>query len=1033
MSLYRGDERLMPGGSAVVAVAAGLSLGLAVAGGLLFGPVPLATGLLSAALAAAFVVLTALSALELLGGSADPSGGTHVLVHEVTEGVVGFLTGWFLLVASCALAAVLAVAAGEQLAATPALRGALSPATAAVLVLALIGAIRLLSGEARSQWRWLPVGVIAVGLAALMLGADGNAVPRQQASVTGLAGWLALGFAPLEVGLTAYRWRGEQRARVRSAATALAFALIAGTLLLIDPVSSSPSLGARLLVLIALLLAVEGTLRLATHALSTLVRLGALPAPLGRPFWKGRLRATPAVALLGALLLLLPPIAWTRGLALVAWIMPALALNAAAIHSRRTEPDRRRPLHLPLHPAAPSVALAAGTALILGLPGEGWAVGAVWLALGGLVYLLYARRNQVKAEEGTSRFTGKGLPGKPEKGYRVLVPLRSGSNQERKQAFPLALRLAEAGKGDVLLLRVLVAADPLAEQEGRRRAREEDLLFRWASDAGEAAENVHAITRVARSRAEGILDTAVEADCDLILLASEASRQQQRLGRVIDPVTRAAPRDVAVLLRPDDPEQDEYPPARILFATRGGPQLALMGRLALSLAHGDGALVQVLNVVDGHASADDVAEAEAMVERAVTSLRERAEEQDRDGIAIEGEVTRGTDAATTIARLAKDYDLVIMGATEQALLDRVLFGTVPHEVARLSSVPVLLGRAYRGLPRFWLRRLWDALYGAVPKLGAEEQVEVYQRVRRSARARPDFLIMIGLASLIATFGLQQDNPAVIIGAMLVAPLFSPVIALSLGVARGDGRLLRLSAESALKGILLAVFLAFVVAELLPMPHVTGEMTSRTQPGLLDLGVALAAGAAGAYAMSRARMSASLPGVAIAAALVPPLAVVGMGLAWRSWETARGATLLFGTNLVAITLAGALIFLLVGYRPAPRKEQQERLRFGLVVMVVGLVLVSAPLAVVSSRSMDTLRTQRQVEDTLRERLAERPDTTLVEADLQRDEDGFLLTATVAAAEPVTTQEARSLERALEEATGSSVTLRLVIWPVVTTTD
>ncbi|NLT42866.1 MAG: hypothetical protein GXX93_09355, partial [Anaerolineae bacterium] len=274
MSLYRGDERLMPGGSAVVAVAAGLSLGLAVAGGLLFGPVPLATGLLSAALAAAFVVLTALSALELLGGSADPSGGTHVLVHEVTEGVVGFLTGWFLLVASCALAAVLAVAAGEQLAATPALRGALSPATAAVLVLALIGAIRLLSGEARSQWRWLPVGVIAVGLAALMLGADGNAVPRQQASVTGLAGWLALGFAPLEVGLTAYRWRGEQRARVRSAATALAFALIAGTLLLIDPVSSSPSLGARLLVLIALLLAVEGTLRLATHALSTLVRLG---------------------------------------------------------------------------------------------------------------------------------------------------------------------------------------------------------------------------------------------------------------------------------------------------------------------------------------------------------------------------------------------------------------------------------------------------------------------------------------------------------------------------------------------------------------------------------------------------------------------------------------------------------------------------------------------------------------------------------------------------------------------------------------
>lgn len=1022
MNLYRSGERLTAGSSTVVAVAIGLSLGLAVAGGALFGPATLSPVLPALALAAAFLILTALSVFELMGGSADPSGGTHVLVHEVTEGIVGFLTGWSLLAASCALAALLASTAGGLAAAALAPRVQLPPAAIAAVVLALVVLMRL-PGGIGAQWRWLPVSVVVLGLAALVLSDHVPADVPQSVPLPDLALWLALGYAPLEVALTAYRWRGGQRARVRSEATVLSVFFAAAALLLLHPADgSSPfALGVTL---VALYLGVEGALRLAANALGTLVRFGSLPAALGR----SRL-ATSVLTLLWALLFVLLPAAWTRNLVLSAWLLPALAVNAAAIHSRRTEPERRRLLQLPLHPAAPVSALILGTVLLLGLPPEGWAAGAVALAAGGLVYLLYARRNQVNADEGTSRFTGKGLPQKPEKGYRVLLPLRSGSSQERKQAFPLALSLAEAGNGDVILLRVLVAADPLAEEEGRRRAREEDQLFRWAAEAGEAAENIHAVTRVARSRAEGILDTAVEADCDLILLTTEVHREQTGIGRVIDPVTRSAPRDVALLLRSAEQGLGEQPLSRVLFPTRGGPQLALGGRLALSIARGPDALVRILNVVDGSASVDEVTEAEAMVERAVTALQERAEEQERGDITIEGKVTRGADAAAAIAQEASDFDLVVMGATEQALLDRVLFGTVPQEVARLSSVPVLLGRAYRGLPRFWLRRLWDALYGAVPKLGPEDQIEVYQRVRRSARARPDFLIMIGLATLIATFGLQQNNPAVIIGAMLVAPLFSPVIALSLGVARGDGRLLRLSTESTIKGVLLAVLLAFAVAELIPMPQVTGEMTSRTQPGLLDLGVALAAGAAGAYAMSRVRMSASLPGVAIAAALVPPLSVVGMGLAWRSWETARGATLLFGTNLVAITLAGALVFILVGYRPAARKEERKRLRFGLVLMVAGLILVSVPLAVLSARSVTDMRAQRQVEQALREQLSDRPDTTLVEIDLKRGDDGYLLTATVAAAQSITVREARALEQALEEATGRPLNLRLVIWPVV----
>lgn len=1030
MSPYRAGEWLTAGGPGVVAVAAGMGLGLAAAGSALLGPAALSAVLPAALLAAVFLALTALSALELMGGSADPSGGTHVLVHEVTEGIAGFLTGWFLLAGGFTMAAVLARAAGEQASAALSPWVMVPPAGAAALVLVGVAFLRLAFGEARSRWRWLAVGVLAAGLGALALRNGLETFPAGRSSVTGLAAWLALGYAPLEIALTAYRWRGDQQARVRALGSALAFSIVGGAVLLVWGGPSDPAPLAHGLLLAAILLGLDGALRISTHAVATLVRLGALPAPLARTIFGGRI---PLAPLLAPLALLALPAAWVRGAMLLAWVLTALALNAAAIHSHRVEPDRRRPFQVPLHPAGPALALLLGLVLLLGLSSVAWVGGAIWLAAGGLVYLAYARRNQVNAEEGASRFTGKGLPAKPEKGYRVLLPLRSGTGYEKQHAFPLALALAEAGHGDVLLLRVIVAADPLAEEEGRRRAQEEDQRFRWATEAGEAAENVHAITRMARNRAEGILDTAVEADCNLILLTSEVRQQRERLGRVIDPVARSAPHDVAVLLRPGKEQADEKPITRILLPTRGGPQLALVGRLALSLARGEGALVRVLHVVEAHASADEMAEAEDLVERAAASLRERLEAQERTDVTVEGEVLRSGSPAATIAEESAGFDLVVMGATEQALLDRVLFGTVPEEVARRSSVPVLLGRAYRGLPRFWLRRLWDGLYGAVPQLSSEEQVEVYQRVRRSARPRPDFFIMIGLASLIAAFGLQQNNPAVIIGAMLVAPLFSPVIALSLGVARGDGRLLRVSAETALKGILLSVALPFLLGEVLPMPHITAEMTSRTQPGLLDLGVALAAGAAGAYAMSRARLSASLPGVAIATALVPPLAVVGIGIAWRSWETTWGASLLFGTNLVAVTLAGALIFLWVGYRPSPRKEEQERLRLGLVLMIAGVILVSAPLAVVSSRSISELRAQRTMETTLRERLSERPDTRLVDVELEPDEGGYRLTATIAAVDGITAAEAEALGEALEEAIGRRVNLQLVVWPVITAGD
>ena len=174
-------------------------------------------------------------------------------------------------------------------------------------------------------------------------------------------------------------------------------------------------------------------------------------------------------------------------------------------------------------------------------------------------------------------------------------------------------------------------------------------------------------------------------------------------------------------------------------------------------------------------------------------------------------------------------------------------------------------------------------------------------------------MLVLLSSVIATQGLLVDSPAIVIGAMLVAPLMSPVIALGLSSITGDERLLRDSAAALLRGALLAVIVALVIiwvnrhlpfVVLLELPN---QVTVRTTPSPIDLTVALAGGAAAAFALGMPNISAALPGVAIATALMPPLCTIGIGLAMERMDVAGGATLLFITNAVTITFAASLVF------------------------------------------------------------------------------------------------------------------------------
>lgn len=225
-----------------------------------------------------------------------------------------------------------------------------------------------------------------------------------------------------------------------------------------------------------------------------------------------------------------------------------------------------------------------------------------------------------------------------------------------------------------------------------------------------------------------------------------------------------------------------------------------------------------------------------------------------------------------------------------------------------------------------------------------------------------FVTMLSLSVVVAVMGLALNSAAVVIGAMLLAPLMQPVLAAgaSLAMALFGKSLAALAKVAAATAWCIAI--AYALSWLLPDDTLTSEVLARTQPDIKDLVVALAAGAAGAYATVRSDVSASLPGVAVAVALVPPLGSVGITLEAGERSLAQGALLLYLTNLAAIVFASIVVFVVTGFVP-PRRLSQNVFRLGMAsVAAVGVViLVAVPLYKASIDSIDRNTEQRTAEE------------------------------------------------------------------------
>jgi uncharacterized hydrophobic protein (TIGR00271 family) len=259
-------------------------------------------------------------------------------------------------------------------------------------------------------------------------------------------------------------------------------------------------------------------------------------------------------------------------------------------------------------------------------------------------------------------------------------------------------------------------------------------------------------------------------------------------------------------------------------------------------------------------------------------------------------------------------------------------------------------RLLAALRRSWRERIVDSV----------DQVAVLDKLDDESAMSPRYVFMTLMSAAIAVLGLLQSSPAVVIGAMLLSPLMGPIIGAGFALVVGNALELRACARTLVYGTLLAIGISALIVFLSPIQTVTPEIAARTRPNLFDLLIALFSALAGAYAVIRGRGE-TIVGVAIATALMPPLAVIGFGLATLNWTVFGGALLLFITNLMTIALSAAVMARFYGFSTALTKKQT---RMQVLGIVAAFVILAVPLGISLSRIAWETNATRQAQSAIR---------------------------------------------------------------------
>lgn len=574
---------------------------------------------------------------------------------------------------------------------------------------------------------------------------------------------------------------------------------------------------------------------------------------------------------------------------------------------------------------------------------------------------------------------------------RILVPIARPDTAA--QMLELATALIDPEDGIVIALTVGI------NDEGEKTAERMEAIEPIIAEF----EHVELVTQIASSITRGILDGAREQGADALIMGVHRSdRREVELGVVVENIIQAAPCNV-LIYRTGLHNNFE----RVVVPLDNNSMTGMALHLGTLLAVSQDTMISA-----------------PIIQRDYSSTREK-EEFFRETLAVmddekisKREFIQGRTPGETLLNQLTERDMLVIGFSQKANLDLEFGRDISDTLLRRATGPVLLYSQIleeRDTVTGFVQRLLQRFN---PALTQVERNELVWSARKSAMSSIDFNWLIMMSAGLASLGLMLNSVAVIIGAMLVAPLMSPLGALAIGLAVGELEMSRRAALTLLQGVLLALLISITLGLILPINSPTSEMLARGNPSLLDAAVALVSGLVAAFALARKEIPVALAGVAIAAALMPPVCTIGLGIAFGNMRLASGATLLFVANITFIVASQNVIFLWMGMRPGRQQETQRGVVAWWVLIAGLLVIVIAAILRLGRDASETIN----VEDFLLEQIPGAESNGIEER--FRDDGTLSVLFTVRSPDDITAELVSDLEQSLETELNNDVALDII---------
>lgn len=253
--------------------------------------------------------------------------------------------------------------------------------------------------------------------------------------------------------------------------------------------------------------------------------------------------------------------------------------------------------------------------------------------------------------------------------------------------------------------------------------------------------------------------------------------------------------------------------------------------------------------------------------------------------------------------------------------------------------------------------------GLLDKLEAETKIDV------------SFLGLAVISAMIACFSLLIEDLPILIGAMLIAPFLTPPLAVGMGLVKGDLRLFKKGLITLVFGVGIGILGVIIVALISPIKVIGDEIMARSAPTLIQLIIAILAGGAGAFSYGHRKIQAVLSGAFIALALVPPIAIIGIGIAFWNWEIVGGAALLLAANLIGLAIAAVAVFFLLGFRPIDRPESLHEVKIGITWLALLFFIIVLPLGYIMKSILLTIEQEKQAEKIVSQEMTRYPETEI----------------------------------------------------------